>query len=69
VVDIADPIDRHENIDDQQTLKKSDTNNRIPLITIPINIGENILTVFCPLNHRGSVQHSFIHHPSKPNVT
>jgi hypothetical protein len=39
-------------IDYQQTLRKTENDNRIPLITIPIDIGENTFTMLCssPLN-------------------
>ena len=56
-------------IDYPQTLPKSANNNTMPLITIPIDIGENTFTTLCLLEHRGSVQHCFIHHPSMPTVT
>ena len=39
-------------------------NNRIPLITTPIVISEYAFVMRCPLEHCGSVQHSFIHHPA-----
>ncbi len=56
-------------IDYPQTPRKSEDDNRIPLITIPIDIGENTFTTLCLLEHRGSVQQSFIHHPSMPTDT
>jgi len=52
-----------------QTLRKSDTNNRTALITIPINIGVNNFTQLAPLAHRGIVQQSFIHHPYVPTIS
>ncbi len=56
-------------IDYQQTLQIIEKDNRIHLITIPIDIGENAFAIRCPLEHRGSVQQSFIHHPSMPTGT
>ncbi len=56
-------------IDYPQTLRITEKDNQIPLITIPIDIGENTFTMLCPLAHRGSVQQSFIHHPSMPTGT
>ena len=56
-------------IDYPQNLRKSENDNRIALITIPINIGENTFTTLCLPEHRGSVQQCFIHHPAMPTVT
>jgi hypothetical protein len=62
-------IDHKLQIDYQQTLRTSDTDISIPIITIPIDIGEATFTMFCRLEYRGSVQHSFIHHPSMSTIT
>jgi len=56
-------------MDYHQNLKKSENGNRISLITIPIDIGEKTFTTLCLLEHRGSVQQSFIHHPSMSTNT
>jgi hypothetical protein len=56
-------------IDYQQTLRKTKYDNRSPVITIPMDIGENAFAMGCPFEHRGSVQQSFIHHPSMPTDT
>jgi hypothetical protein len=56
-------IDHKLQIDYRQTLGKNETNNRIPLITTPIDKGENTFTALWPFEHHGSVQQSFIHHP------
>jgi len=58
-----------EHFDYQQTLRKTENDHRIPLITITIDIAENAFTMLCPLEHRGSVQQSFIHHPSMSTET
>jgi hypothetical protein len=36
---------------------------KMPL-TSPIDIGQNTITMLFPREYRGSVQQSFIHHPS-----
>ena len=56
-------------VDYPQTLRKSENNNTIPLFTISIDIGENTFPTPCLLEHRGSVQQCFIHHPSIATVT
>jgi hypothetical protein len=56
-------------IDYQQTLRKTENDNRIPFITISIDIGENAFAIGCRLEHRGSVQQFFIPHPSMPTDT
>jgi len=45
---------------------RPENNNRIPLITISIDKGENAFAMGCPLEHPGSVQQSFIHHRPMP---
>jgi hypothetical protein len=62
-------IDHKLQVDYPQTLEKNETDNRILLITIPIDIGENTFTTLYLPGHRGSVQQCFIHHPSMPTVT
>lgn len=62
-------IEHNLQIDDQKILPNYENGHRIPLFTIPINIGENTFTVLCLLEHRGSVQQCFIHHPFMPTVT
>jgi hypothetical protein len=37
-------------IEYQQTLRKTENDNQIPLITIPIDIGDNTFTMLCPLS-------------------
>jgi hypothetical protein len=59
-------IEHNLQTDYQQTLLKTENDNRIPFITIPIDIGENACAMGCPLEHRSSVQQSFIHHPAMP---
>jgi hypothetical protein len=62
-------IEHNLQTDYQQTFLKTENDNRIPFITIPIVIGENTFTTLCLLEHRGSVQQCFIHHPSMPTGT
>jgi hypothetical protein len=62
-------IEHKLQIEYRQTLRINENNNRIPLVTIPIDIGENTFPVFCLPGLRGSVQQSFIHHPYLPTNT
>jgi hypothetical protein len=45
-------------LDNRQTCQKSEDNRRLPLFTIPIDIGENTFTTLNGHEHRGSVQQS-----------